>query len=211
MKPNKKSEVIAELDPSRFRVCGYWALIKRVMPKQAERTDGIVVLNHLDAAPLGILIGIGDKPFKDAWGLAPGDLVAYENRAYVQRRFQWNNETFEVINSADICVVNNYPLGDRILVKQEEQGQDKTKGGLYLPEASVEAPKEGEVIVCGPGTMDDDQEPGTDAPEALSVIPGDHVAYGKYAGQVMVIDGQRLVLMHEEDVLGVIAKETANV
>ena len=90
------------------------------------------------------------------------------------------------------------PLGDRVLVKRMES-EEKTKGGLFIPETAKEKPIEAEVISVGPGKRDDSGklvEP--------SVKAGDRVLFGKYSGTEVKIDGEEHLILREEDILGVI-------
>ncbi|MDX3905241.1 MAG: co-chaperone GroES [Pigmentiphaga sp.] len=90
------------------------------------------------------------------------------------------------------------PLHDRVIVKRIEQ-QRKTASGIVIPDTAAEKPEQGEVVAAGPGkTLDD----GSVRPLQLKV--GDHVLFGKYAGQTVKIDGEEFLVMREEDVLGVL-------
>ena len=91
------------------------------------------------------------------------------------------------------------PLHDRVLVKRLE-GEEKTKGGIIIPDSAKEKPSEGEVIAVGPGGRD----------EAGKLIPidikiGDRVLFGKWSGTEVKLDGEDLIIMKESDVMGVIA------
>lgn len=92
------------------------------------------------------------------------------------------------------------PLDDRLLVKPNE-AEDKTKNGIYLPEGAKEKPMMGKVIATGPGKLSDE---GVRA--ALSVKAGDTVVYGKYAGTEVEIDSQKLLIIRESELLGVVEK-----
>jgi len=92
------------------------------------------------------------------------------------------------------------PLYDRILVKRLEE-QEKTAGGLYIPDTAKEKPVEGTVLAVGNGKVLED---GT--VRKLDVKAGDTVLFGKYAGQEIKIDGSEYLIMREEEVLGVIEK-----
>jgi chaperonin GroES len=91
------------------------------------------------------------------------------------------------------------PLHDRVVVKRLE-GEEKTKGGIIIPDTAKEKPQEGEVIAVGPGARD---ESGKLNP--LDVKAGDRVLFGKWSGTEVKIDGQDLLIMKESDILGVIA------
>jgi chaperonin GroES len=90
------------------------------------------------------------------------------------------------------------PLHDRVVVKRIEQ-EEKTKGGIIIPDTAKEKPQEGEVIAVGPGARN---EKGEIVP--LDVKAGDRVLFGKWSGTEVKIDGEDLLIMKESDLLGVI-------
>ena len=90
------------------------------------------------------------------------------------------------------------PLGDRVLVKRVEE-EEKTKGGIIIPDTAKEKPQEGVVIAVGPGVRD---ESGKVQP--LDVKTGDRILFGKWSGTEVKMDGQDLLIMKESDVLGVL-------
>ena len=90
------------------------------------------------------------------------------------------------------------PLQDRILVKRLEE-EEKTKGGIIIPDAAKEKPQEGIVIAVGDGKV---LENGKKAP--LSVKAGDKILFGKYSGTEIKIDGEEHLILREDDVLGII-------
>ncbi len=90
------------------------------------------------------------------------------------------------------------PLHDRVLVKRIEQ-DEKTAGGIIIPDTAQEKPMEGKIIAAGSGTRRDD---GTLVP--LDVKAGDRILFGKWSGTEVKIDGQDLLIMKESDVMGVI-------
>lgn len=91
------------------------------------------------------------------------------------------------------------PLHDRVLVRRIE-GEEKTKGGLIIPDTAKEKPAEGEVIACGEGARKDSGEL-----IAPSVKVGDRVLFGKWSGTEVNLDGKELLIMKESDILGIIA------
>ena len=93
------------------------------------------------------------------------------------------------------------PLHDRVVVKRID-AEEKTKGGIIIPDTAKEKPQEGEVIAVGPGARDDS---GKLIPIDLKV--GDRILFGKWSGTEIKLDGQDLLIMKESDVMGVI--ETA--
>ena len=90
------------------------------------------------------------------------------------------------------------PLGDRVLVKRVEE-EEKTKGGIIIPDTAKEKPQEGEVVAVGPGARDEDGK--HIQPEVLA---GDRILFGKWSGTEVKIDGEELLIMKESDVMGVI-------
>jgi chaperonin GroES len=90
------------------------------------------------------------------------------------------------------------PLQDRVIVKQSE-AEEKTKSGIVLPDAAKEKPTKGKVIAVGPGKLDDDGKP-----MEIGLRVGDMIYYGKYSGTDVEVDGQKLVILREQDVLGVL-------
>lgn len=92
------------------------------------------------------------------------------------------------------------PLQDRIIVKRMEE-EERTKGGIIIPDTAKEKPQEGEVIAVGPGKVTDD---GKKIPMEVKV--GDRVLFGKYAGTEIKIEGEEHLIMREDDVLGIIER-----
>ena len=90
------------------------------------------------------------------------------------------------------------PLYDRIVVKRIEQGEER-QGGLFIPDSAKEKPQEGEVVAVGQGKRLKD---GSVAP--LDVQAGDRILFAKYSGSETKVDGEELLIMREDDVLGVI-------
>ncbi|HUS48396.1 MAG TPA: co-chaperone GroES [Phycisphaerae bacterium] len=92
------------------------------------------------------------------------------------------------------------PLDDRVLVKQSE-AEERTAGGIVLPDTAKEKPQRGKVIAAGPGKLLDSGKRGE-----MCVKKGDQIFYGKYAGTEIKIDGQEYVILKESDVLAVVEK-----
>lgn len=92
------------------------------------------------------------------------------------------------------------PLRDRLIVKRLEE-EEKTKGGIIIPDNAKEKPQEGEVVAVGNGKILDD---GKTLP--LDVKAGDRVLFGKYSGTEIKIEGDEYLMMREEDILGVLDK-----
>ena len=91
------------------------------------------------------------------------------------------------------------PLHDRVVVKRLE-GEEKTKGGIIIPDTAKEKPQEGEIVSVGSGAKAED---GKVTP--LDVKAGDRVLFGKWSGTEVKVDGEDLLIMKESDILGVIA------
>jgi chaperonin GroES len=93
------------------------------------------------------------------------------------------------------------PLHDRVLVRRVE-GEEKTAGGIIIPDTAKEKPSEGEIIAVGSGTRSED---GKVTP--LDVKVGDRVLFGKWSGSEVKLDGEDLLIMKESDILGIITKK----
>lgn len=91
------------------------------------------------------------------------------------------------------------PLHDRVVVRRIEQ-EEKTAGGIIIPDTAKEKPQEGEILAVGPGAREDGKL------VALDVKVGDRVLFGKWSGTEVKIDGQDLIIMKESDIMGVIEK-----
>ncbi len=92
------------------------------------------------------------------------------------------------------------PLQDRVIVKRIEE-EEKTKGGIIIPDTAKEKPQEGKVVAVGKGKANED---GKVVP--LDVKVNDRILFGKYSGSEIVFDGEEHLIMREEDILGVIEK-----
>ena len=95
------------------------------------------------------------------------------------------------------------PLHDRVLVRRVES-EEKTAGGLIIPDSAKEKPSEGEVVSCGDGARKDNGEL-----VAMAVKAGDRILFGKWSGTEITIDGEELLIMKESDILGIIEKAKA--
>ncbi|RLA79778.1 MAG: co-chaperone GroES [Deltaproteobacteria bacterium] len=93
------------------------------------------------------------------------------------------------------------PLQDRVLIKRIEPEEEKTSGGIIIPDTAKEKPMEGKVIAVGKGRIKED---GTVIP--LEVKEGDKVIFSKYAGTEVKIDGEEYLIMREDDILGIIVE-----
>jgi chaperonin GroES len=91
------------------------------------------------------------------------------------------------------------PLQDRVLVKRIEEAEEKTKGGIIIPDTAKEKPQQGKVIAVGKGKLADD---GKLTP--LDVKVGDRILFGKYSGSEIKLDGDEHLIMREDDILGVL-------
>ena len=91
------------------------------------------------------------------------------------------------------------PLHDRVVVKRIE-AEEKTKGGIIIPDTAKEKPQEGEIVAVGPGGRDENGKL-----IAMDVKAGDRVLFGKWSGTEIKLDGEELLIMKESDIMGVIA------
>ena len=98
---------------------------------------------------------------------------------------------------------NITPLHDRVILRRIEEGE-QVRGGIIIPDSAKEKPQEGEVVAAGAGKYKED---GTRQP--LDVKPGDRVLFGKYSGSEIKIDGEELLIMREDEILGIIARAGA--
>jgi chaperonin GroES len=100
-------------------------------------------------------------------------------------------------------VANFRPLHDRVVVKRVKE-EEKTKGGIIIPETAQEKPQEGEIVAVGPGARDEDGER-----IEMDVEVGDRILFGKWSGTEVKIDGEDLLIMKESDIMGVIEAKKA--
>jgi chaperonin GroES len=92
------------------------------------------------------------------------------------------------------------PLHDRVLIRRVE-GEEKTKGGILIPDTAQEKPMEGDIVAVGPGARGEDGKI-----HPLDVKAGDRVLFGKWSGTEIKLEGEELIIMKESDVMGVIAR-----
>ncbi len=100
-------------------------------------------------------------------------------------------------------MANFRPLGDRVLVKRVKE-EEKTKGGIIIPDTAKEKPQEGEVMAVGPGARDEDGER-----IKMDLEVGDRILFGKWSGTEVTVDGEELLIMKESDVMGVMEAKAA--
>lgn len=91
------------------------------------------------------------------------------------------------------------PLHDRVLIRRVES-EEKSRGGIIIPDTAKEKPMEGEVVAAGPGARDENG-----AIQPLDVKAGDRVLFGKWSGTEVKLDGEELIIMKESDIMGIIA------
>ena len=96
------------------------------------------------------------------------------------------------------------PLHDRVIVRRIEESE-QTSGGIIIPDSAKEKPQEGEIIAVGEGKYRDD---GTR--QELDVKAGDRVLFGKYSGSEITLDGEELLMMREDEILGIIERAGAS-
>jgi chaperonin GroES len=94
------------------------------------------------------------------------------------------------------------PLGDRVLIRRLETEEEKTSGGIYIPDTAKEKPQRGKVFAVGPGRMN---EEGKLLP--MNVKAGDEVLFGKYSGSDIKIDGDEYMILKEDEIYGIITKK----
>ena len=94
--------------------------------------------------------------------------------------------------------MNIRPLNDRVIVKRLED-ERKTAGGIVIPDTAAEKPSQGEVVYVGPGKLDDNGKP-----MEIGLRAGDNIYYGKYAGTDVEVNGEKFVILREQDILGVL-------
>ena len=99
--------------------------------------------------------------------------------------------------------VNIKPLHDRVIVRRIEEGE-QIRGGIIIPDTAKEKPQEGEVVAAGEGKY---REDGTR--QTLDVKAGDRVLFGKYSGSEVKLDGEELLIMREDEILGIIERAGA--
>jgi chaperonin GroES len=90
------------------------------------------------------------------------------------------------------------PLGDRVLVLRIDE-EEKTSGGIIIPDTAKEKPQEGKVVAVGPGKLDEDGKK-----ISMEVKKGDRILFGKYSGNEISIDGVEHLIMREDDILGIL-------
>jgi chaperonin GroES len=98
---------------------------------------------------------------------------------------------------------NIQPLHDRVIVKRIDEGE-QVRGGIIIPDSAKEKPQEGEVIAAGLGKYKEDG-----SRQALDVKTGDRILFGKYGGSDIKVDGEELLIMREDEILGVITRAGA--
>ena len=92
---------------------------------------------------------------------------------------------------------NIRPLRDRVIVRRIQE-EERTKGGLIIPDTAKEKPQEGQVVAVGPGKQDDGKV------ISLDVQPGDKVLFGKYSGTEIKLEGEEHLILREDDILGIV-------
>jgi chaperonin GroES len=96
------------------------------------------------------------------------------------------------------------PLHDRVIIRRIEEGE-QVRGGIIIPDTAKEKPQEGEVIAVGEGKYKEDG-----SRQTLDVKVGDRVLFGKYSGSEIKIDNEELLMMREDEILGIIERASAN-
>jgi chaperonin GroES len=96
------------------------------------------------------------------------------------------------------------PLHDRVIVRRIEDTNNQTAGGLFIPDSAKEKPQEGEIIAAGEGKYKEDG-----SRQTLDVKAGDRILFGKYSGSEIKMDGEELLIMREDEILGIIERASA--
>ena len=96
------------------------------------------------------------------------------------------------------------PLHDRVVVKRID-AEEKSAGGIIIPDTAKEKPQEGEVLAVGPGTLNDKGEP-----RPLDVKPGDRILFGKWSGTEVKLNNEELLIMKESDIMGILEGAAAS-
>ena len=96
------------------------------------------------------------------------------------------------------------PLHDRVIIRRIEDTNNQTAGGLFIPDSAKEKPQEGEVIAAGQGKYKEDG-----SRQSLDVKEGDRILFGKYSGSEIKLDGEELLIMREDEILGIIERAGA--
>lgn len=113
----------------------------------------------------------------------------------------WSNTGDET--KKNLMTINIQPLQDRVIVKRIDEGE-QVRGGIIIPDTAKEKPQEGEVIAAGEGKYRDDG-----SRQALDVKAGDRVLFGKYSGSEVKIEGEELLIIREDEILGIIRRAGA--
>ena len=115
----------------------------------------------------------------------------------------WREKCYRFNQFKEMNVASFRPLHDRVLVKRVKE-EEKTKGGIIIPDTAKEKPQEGEVIAVGPGARDED---GKRIDPDVKV--GDRILFGKWSGTEVTLDGDELLIMKESDIMGIVVREAA--
>ena len=115
-------------------------------------------------------------------------------RVLAEAKRHRRNPYFDIVRSR----MNFRPLHDRVVVRRIES-EERTKGGIIIPDTAKEKPQEGEVIAVGPGARDENGKV-----NPLDVKAGDRVLFGKWSGTEVKLDGQDLLIMKESDIMGIV-------
>src|SRR6266436_10208622 len=115
----------------------------------------------------------------------------------------WNFGSNRQGDQKQVMTTNIQPLHDRVIVKRIDEGE-QIRGGIIIPDTAKEKPQEGEVIAAGLGKYKED---GTR--QALDVKTGDRVLFGKYSSSEIKVDGEELLIMREDEILGIIQRAGA--
>jgi len=158
-----------------------------------QRKRGLTVLAEIHLVPL-----LDTPPPRQYFPGRNWHSFSESAKCLINRSFQFN-ETRTSATRTPMAKTKFRPLHDRVVVRRIT-AEEKTKGGIIIPDTAQEKPQEGEVIAVGPGARD---ESGKLIP--IDVKAGNRVLFGKWSGTEVKLDGEELLIMKESDIMGVIA------
>lgn len=167
--------------------------------------------NRVQLTPLSALLGIPDHLIIHSSNTkkALKPFTVSEQCTLVLRQFKQSSGTLGdqdgsgKLKEKNKIMTNITPLHDRVIVKRIDEGE-QIRGGIIIPDSAKEKPQEGEVVAAGEGKYREDG-----ARQPLDVKKGDRILFGKYSGSEIKIDGEDLLIMREDEVLGIITRAGA--
>jgi chaperonin GroES len=175
-----------------------------------EKTKGGIVIPDANKKPAQkfSVYAVGPTDRKHLEAIVSGQTVYVHGWARPELWFKWKGDLFAIVRLEDIEAIVSEdgalnPIGERLVVRPK-WSEEKTASGIYIPETVMERPQIGVVLVAGPGSWDID---GTFLP--VKAEAGQEVLYGRYCGATVKQDGAEVLIIHQEDVLGVIIQRGA--